>query len=49
MRKKGSSQESLTASSLMSSISMEELRFFYRVPNNISLEFSDGPACSTVG
>ena len=33
----------------MVSMSVEELRFFYQVPNDISLEFSDGPAFSTVG
>ena len=33
----------------MSSMFMEELRSFYRVPNGISLELSDGQARSTVG
>ena len=32
----------------MSSMFMEELSSFYRVPNSISLEFSDGQARSTV-
>ena len=35
--KKGSSRESPTASSLVSSMSMEELRSFCRVPKDISL------------
>ena len=48
-RNKGSSQESPTARSLVASMSMEELRSFYRVPDNISLGLSDGPACSIVG
>ena len=47
--RKGSSWESPTTSSLLASMSVEELRSFYRVPDNISLELSDGPAFSTVG
>ena len=47
-RSKGSSQESLTVSSLVSSLSMEELRSFYRV-DNISLKLSDEPTSSTIG
>ena len=35
--RKGSNRESPTASSLMSSMSMEELRSFCRVPDGISL------------
>ena len=49
VHRKGSSQESPTASSLMSFMSMEKLRSFYRVPNGISLEFSDESTLSTVG
>ena len=48
-RRKGSSWESPTTSSLLASMSVEELRSFYRVPDNISLELSDGPAFSIVG
>ena len=33
----------------MSFMSMEKLRSFYWVPDRVSLEFSDGPARSTVG
>ena len=47
--KKGSSWESPTTRSLVASISMEELSSLYRVPDNISLELSDGAACSTIG
>ena len=47
-RRKGSSWELPTASSLVSSMSMEEMRSFCRVLDCISLEFSDGPAHSTV-
>ena len=36
-------------SSLVSSMSMEEPRSFYRVPDGVSLELSDGPARSIVG
>ena len=42
--RKGSSRESPTTSSLVASMSIEELRSFCRVPGDISLEFSDGPA-----
>ena len=45
---KGSSQESPTARSLVSSMSMKELRSFCRVPNDILLEFLDGPTLSIV-
>ena len=48
-RRKGSSQKSPTTSSLVASMSMEELRFFCRVPDDISLELSDGPTNSIVG
>ena len=43
-RMKGSSGELPTASSLVSSMSMEELRSFCRVPDDIILELSKGPA-----
>ena len=49
VRRKGSSQESPTASSLRSSMSMEELRSFCRVPDGISLELSDESTLSTIG
>ena len=48
-RMKGSSRELPTASSLMASISMEELRSFCQAPNGICLELSNGSARSTVG
>ena len=47
-RRKESNRESPSASSLMSSISIEELRSFYRVLNGISLELSDEPALSII-
>ena len=46
--RKGSSWESPTASSLVASMSVEELRSFYRVLDDISLEFSDEPTFSTI-
>ena len=48
-RKRGSSRESPTASSLVASMSMEELRSFYRVPDDISLKLLDGPTFLIVG
>ena len=47
--RKGSSWESPTTSSLVSSMSMEELRSFYQVPDDVSLELSDMPAFFTIG
>ena len=38
-----------STSSLVSSFSMEELRSFYQIPDNISLKLSNGPVVSTVG
>ena len=49
VRRKGSSGESPIASSLVSSMSMEELRSLCRIPNGISLELLDGPTLSTIG
>ena len=36
-------------SGLVASMSVEELRFFCRVPDDISLELSDIPTFSTIG
>ena len=46
--RKGSIQEFPTVNSLVASMSMEELSFFCRVLDGISLEFSDKPAQSTI-
>ena len=46
--RRGPNRELPSTSSLVSSMSMEELRSFYQIPNNISLELSDGSAASTV-
>ena len=48
-RNNGSCRESPTVSSLVSSMSMEELRSFYRVLDCIILELLDVPARSIVG
>ena len=48
-RRRGSNWESPTASSLVASMSMEELRSCCQVPDGISLEMSDIPDFSTVG
>ena len=47
--RKGSNQESPTASSLVSSMSMEEPRSFCQVLDDISLELSDDPIRFTAG
>ena len=47
-RRKGPGRES-SASSLVSSMSLEELRSFCQAPDGISLELSDDPVVSTIG
>ena len=47
--RRGPSRESPTASGLVTSMSVEKLRSFCRVPEGISLELSNGPAFSTIG
>ena len=46
---RGSNQELPSSSSLVSSISTEELRSFYQIFDSIGLELSDGLAASIVG
>ena len=48
-RRKGPGRDQPSISSLVSSISMEELRSFYCIPDSISLEVSDGPVVLTIG
>ena len=48
-RRKGSIRESPTTSSLVSSMSMVEMRSFYRVPHDISLDLLDEQTRSTIG
>ena len=47
--RKGSIRELPTMSNLVSSMSMEELRFFSQVPDNISFELSNELTFSIVG
>ena len=47
-RRRGPSRDKPFASSLISSLSMEELRSYYRIPNDIDFELLDGPAKSTI-
>ena len=47
--RRGPNRELPYASSLVSSMSMEELRSYCQIPDNISLELSNGPVASTVG
>ena len=47
--RKGPSRELPSTSSLVSSMSMEEFRSYFQIPDSISLELSDGPDSSTVG
>ena len=47
--KRGTPQESPTASSLVATMSIEELRSFYQVLANISLELSNEAPVSIVG
>ena len=48
-RRRGPIRELPSASDLVYSMSMEELRFFCQLPDSISLELSDGSVASTVG
>ena len=48
-RRRGPSKNSPSTSSLVAYMSMEELRSFCRVLDNISFELSSGPTISTVG
>ena len=48
-RWKGTPRETPTASSLVSTMSTEELRLYNQVPTEISLEMSDGLTASIVG
>ena len=48
-RKRGTPRESPTESSLVTTMFVEELRSFYQVSTDISLELSDGATVSIVG
>ena len=47
-RRRGPSWDTPSVSSIISSLSMEELRSYYQIPNNIDFELLDGPAESTI-
>ena len=47
-RRRGPSLDTPSTSSIISSLSMEELRFYYQIPNNIDFELSDGIVESTI-
>ena len=47
-RKRGTPRELPTTISLVSAMSIEELRSFYKVPTDISMDLSDRAAVSTV-
>ena len=48
-RRRGAPRESPITSSLAIVMSVEELRSFFQVPVDISLELLDGVAASTIG
>ena len=48
-RRRGSSRESLSASSIISSLSMDEVRSYCQIPEDIDNELSEGPIESTMG
>ena len=47
-RKGGTTRETLTASNLVATMSVEELRSFSQVPADISLELPDGAVAPTI-
>ena len=47
-RRRGPSWDMPSTSNLISSLSMEELRSYYQIPNNIDFELPDGLAESTI-
>ena len=46
--RRGPSRDTPSASNLISSLSMEELRSYCRIPNSIDFELPDGPAEPTI-
>ena len=47
--RRGTPQETPTTSSLVATMSVEELRLYNQIPTEISFEISDGVATSTIG
>ena len=48
-RRRGPSQDTPSASNIISSLSMEELRSYFQISDNIDFELTDGPAEPTIG
>ena len=48
-RRRGPSRESPSTRSIISSLSMDEVRSYCQIPEDIDLELSEGPAESTMG
>ena len=48
-RKRGLGRDTPSASSIISSLSMEELRSYCQIPDNIDIELSDSPVESIIG
>ena len=48
-RRQGPSRESLSASNIISSLSIDEVRSYCEIPKDIDFELSEGPAESTMG
>ena len=46
---RGPSRDTLSARNIISSLSMDELRSYCHIPDNIDFELSDGSAESTIG
>ena len=48
-RRRGPSRDTPSTSSIISSLSMEELRSYCQIPDNIHFELPNGPTESTIG
>ena len=48
-RRRGPGRDTPSTRSIISSLSMEELRSYCYIPDNIDFELSDGPAESNIG
>ena len=48
-RRRGPSRDMPSASSIISSLSLEELRSYFQIPSNIDIELPDGSVESTIG
>ena len=48
-RRRGSSWDTPSTSSIISSLSMEELRSYCQIPDNIDFELPHGPTESNIG